>query len=376
MKNRKVLIVGAGFAGTTIARVLAENGFEVDIIDKRNHIGGNAFDFINTNNERIHKYGPHLLHGDKHSKAITFLSRFTKWTNYEHKVRALLKDGRTTPLPINRKTLEDVFQIKLKNEFETKKFLDQLRVKELNPKNTDELFLFNFGEKLTNIFFRPYTEKMWGVDPKELEIGIGSRIPVRTNDDDRYFNDSFQALPDKGYTSLFKNMLSHQKINLELNKEFEKEMESNYLHVFLCTPIDSYFNFCFGTLPYRSLIFEEKKDSLRKLSAPVINFTDKFKYTRKTQWSLLPNCPEVKSNTFTFTYEIPVDIKKNPGEYYYPIHNFQSKKIYQKYLNLAKQNKKITFCGRTGLFRYIDMVPCINIHLGIAKKFLNKFKAE
>ena len=376
MKNKKVLIVGAGFAGATIARKLAENDIQVHIIDKRNHIGGNAFDYINNNNERLHKYGPHLLHGIKDSKAIKFLSKFTDWIKYEHKVRALLKDGTTTPLPVNMNTLEDVYKLRLKDEFSAKNFINKIRFHDLSPKNTDEVFLSNFGEKLSNIFFRPYTKKMWGIDPKNLAIGVGSRLPVRINRDDRYFSDSFQALPDKGYKSLFENLLSHQKITIELNKKFNKTMENDYFHIFLCLPIDSYFDYCFGNLPYRSIIFEERKINEKNLSAPVINFTDNLKYTRKSQWSLLPNCPKVKGDYHTVTYEIPVDIKDNPGEYYYPIHTFESNKIFLKYLNLSKQYSKITFCGRKGLFRYIDMIPCVTMHLEIANKFLNKIKDQ
>ena len=158
-KEKKVLIVGAGLAGATIARVLAENSILVKVIDKRSHIGGNAFDFINENNERIHKYGPHLLHCNKNSRALSFLTRFTKWLKYEHKVRALLKDGRTTPLPINQTTIEDVYNIKFENEKEVRIFLDSIRNINLIPKNTDELFESAVGNKLADIFLRPYTKK-------------------------------------------------------------------------------------------------------------------------------------------------------------------------------------------------------------------------
>ncbi len=370
---QNILIVGAGFAGSTIGRVLAEKGFKVKIIDKRNHIAGNAYDYLNDNNERIHKYGPHLLHGDANAKAIKFLSRFTSWVNYEHKVRAILNDGRTTPLPVNRKTLEDVFNISLKDSQRTELFLKTIRKEILNPKNTDELFLSNVGLKLTNIFFRPYTKKMWGIDPTKLEVSIGARLPVRTNYDDRYFTDSFQALPKEGYIGLFQNMLDHKNITVELNSEFEKSMEKSYKHCFLCIPIDSYFNYCFGNLPYRSLLFEERVTEAQNQDAPQINFTDNSKYTRKTQWNLLPNCPLNKNKKFTVTYEIPTDISKNPGEYYYPVQTKDSRHIYQKYLYLSKMKKNITFCGRTGLFKYIDMVPSVNMHLDITSKFLKNY---
>ena len=373
MGNNKILIVGAGFAGCTIGRVLAEENFKVKIIDKRNHIGGNAYDYVNDRNERIHKYGPHLLHGQENSKAIKFLSRFTSWVTYEHKVRALLEDGTTTPLPVNRTTLEDVFDLSLKTDNDADKLLKSIKKKIEKPKNTDELFLSNVGEKLTNIFFRPYTKKMWGVDPKSLEVSIGARLPVRTNKDDRYFTDTFQALPANGYKELFKNIIDHKNIELSLNTEFRKSMEKNFKHCFLCLPIDSYFDFCFGSLPYRSLLFEEKI-SQENQDAPQINFTDKSKYTRKTQWNLLPNspneCKNYKNNTIT--YEIPCDISENPGEYYYPVQTKESKKLYQKYVSLANQKSNISFCGRTGLFRYIDMVPSVTMHLDIVQRYLKK----
>ena len=200
--KEKVLIVGAGLAGCTIARILAENNFKVEIIEKRNHIAGNIFDYVNQNNERIHKYGPHFLHCKKDSEALIFLSRFTEWVKYEHKVRALLKDGKTIPLPVNKFTIEHIFKKNFRNESETKEFLESIRNKELIPKNTDEFFEASVGEVLSNIFFRPYTKKMWGIEPKELNVSVGARIPVRTNNEDRYFNDEFQALPRFGYTAM------------------------------------------------------------------------------------------------------------------------------------------------------------------------------
>ena len=170
ISKNKILIVGGGFAGSTIARILAEKNFDIYLIDKRGHFGGNAYDFLNKNGERIHKYGPHLLHGNPNSRAVKFLSRFTSWVKYEHKVRALLENNKTTPLPINRNTLEDVYNIKLNSENQARLFLEKIRDKDIVPKNTDELFLSNVGEIISDIFFRPYTRKMWGIDPKLLEV--------------------------------------------------------------------------------------------------------------------------------------------------------------------------------------------------------------
>ena len=375
-KNLKVLVAGAGLAGSTIARTLAENGVEVEIFEKRDHVAGNIYDYINSNNERIHKYGPHLLHCDKNSNALTFLSRFTDWVMYEHKVRAQLCDGRTTPLPINKITLEDIFLRKFKNEGDVKSFLNSLRNKDLKPRNTDEFFETNVGNDLANIFFRPYTRKMWGVDPKELEISIGSRLPIRTNEDTRYFNDNFQALPKEGYTLMIENILNHKNIKLNLKKSYLKGMEDLYDHSFLCIPIDEFFKFRYGVLPYRSIIFDDRLETSKDLPSPVINFTDNGPFTRKTQWNLFPNSNRSNNSCKTITYERPCSIDDNPGEYYYPVMTKKSNLIYEKYKKLAKTMNKLTFCGRTGLYKYIDMIPAVNIHLKLAKDFLNKQKYE
>lgn len=371
--KNKILIVGAGLAGATIARILSENKFHVSVIDSRNHIGGNIYDFINTSNERIHKYGPHLLHCNKNSKALKFLSRFTSWIKYEHRVRALLSDGRTTPLPINRVTLEDIYSKKFLNEKDVKNFLDKIRNTKIIPKNTDEFFEANLGNKLSNLFFRPYTEKMWGISPKKLSTNVGSRLPIRTNKDDRYFNDDFQALPKEGYTKMIENMLDHKNIDVTLNNNFQSQMLTKFNHSFLCIPIDKFYNFKFGILPYRSIIFEERKENSNDLPSPVINFTDKSPYTRKTQWDLLPNSNKSSEDFKTITYEKPCSMKENPGEYYYPVQTIESKKIYEQYKRLSKQEKKITFCGRTGLYKYIDMIPAVTIHQKIAYDFLKNY---
>lgn len=374
--NIRVLIVGAGLAGATIARVLAEENCFVQIIEKRNHIAGNIFDFNNSNLERIHKYGPHLLHCDKNSPGLKFLSRFTDWISYEHRVRALLRDGRTTPLPINKLTIEDVFNKKFENDLEVKNFLDSIRNKNLIPKNTDQFFEASIGNQLADIFFRPYTKKMWGLDPKYLSIGIGSRLPIRINDDTRYFNDNFQALPKDGYKKMIANMISHENIKLNLNTTYDKEMEKDYEKIFLCIPIDEYYNFKFGVLPYRSILFEHRKELAEDLPSPVINFTDDNKYTRKTQWSLFPNSYHKSISWKTITYEIPCSMMQNPGEYYYPVQTKESNILYNKYKKLSLKESKIKFCGRTGLYRYIDMIPTVIIHLNMAKEFLNKIKNE
>ena len=371
-----ILIVGAGFAGATISRLLAENGYKILLIDKRNHIGGNAYDYVNSKSERIHKYGPHLFHCNSKDPSLKFLNRFTEWVEYKHKVRAILEQDKTTPLPVNRTTLEDVFNISLSNEKETINFLNSLRLKIINPNNSDELFLASYGEKITNIFFRPYTEKMWGIKATELEVSVGARLPFRTNRNEYYFNDSFQALPKYGYKNLIENIFDHRNINIKLNCLFDKRMQKFYSHSFLCIPIDSYYNYQFGRLPYRSILFENRLMQRDDLPSPVLNFTNNSKYTRMTQWSLFPNSGKTKTNRKTFTYEIPCSMETNPNEYYYPVQTKESKILYQKYSKLSKTDNEITFCGRTGLFKYLDMLPCVLLHMRIAKDFLKVMKNE
>ena len=374
--KKKVLVVGAGLGGATIARILSENNLRVQVIDKRNHIAGNIFDLVNKHNERIHKYGPHLLHCNENSEALKFLSKFTEWINYEHRVRALLPDGRTTPLPINKRTLEDIYNKKFNDEKAVKKFLNHIRNKNIVPRNADEFFEANVGNRLADLFFRPYTKKMWGISPKELNVSIGARLPIRSNEDDRYFNDTFQALPKFGYTKMIENMLDHKNISINLNTNFDKSMEFDFDHSFLCIPIDKYFDYRFGELPYRSIKFEEREESSNNLETPVINFTDKSIYTRKTQWNLFPNSGKPIKNIKTITYEIPCSMSENPNEYYYPVQTIQSKKIFEKYKRFSKNFRRITFCGRTGLFKYIDMIPAVTIHKKIAESFLNNLNNE
>ena len=368
--RKKVLIVGAGLAGSTIARILAENNVLVQIIEKRDHVAGNIFDYVNDNNERIHKYGPHLLHCNKNDNGLKFLNRFTEWIDYEHKVRALLSDGRTTPLPINKITLQDIFGKEFKSEKDVLNFLNSIRNIKLDPKNSDEFFEANVGNQLANLFYRPYTKKMWGIDPKELAVGIGARLPIRTNSDDRYFNDNFQALPKQGYTRMIENILDHKNIKIDLNTIYKKGFELNYDFSFLCLPIDKFYNYKFGVLPYRSILFFDRQEFIEDLSAPVINFTDNSPFTRKTQWSLLPNSGCPISDMRTITYEKPCSMDQNPNEYYYPVQTLSSKLIYNKYKKFSEKEKKIVFCGRTGLFKYIDMIPAVNIHQRIAKDYL------
>ena len=367
MLPERVLVVGAGFAGAVIARELAEAGLEVHVIDRRPHVGGNAYDKVNQHGERIHLYGPHLLHGERDSIAIRWLSRFTEWTPYEHRVLALLPDGRTTPLPVNRTTLEDVYGVTLETEQQAQRLLDQEVIRS-ERRNTDEVFLSSVGPRLANLFFRPYTRKMWGVEASQLEAAVGARLPVRLNRDDRYFTDSFQAMPRDGYANMFKRILDHELISVSFNHAYRPDLDSGYQHTFLCVPIDEYFDFCLGRLPYRSIRFEHCEQP-HDQAAPVLNFTDSGPYTRITQWDLIANSGRRVDGLHSCTREVPCSAEENNHECYYPVRNQKSLSLLSSYEELAGREQGRSFIGRTGLFRYIDMVPCVTTHLQIAARF-------
>eukprot|EP01068_Selenidium_serpulae_P013030 Selendium_serpulae@DN5916_c0_g1_i6.p1 len=367
----RILIVGSGLSGAVLAREFAEAKHQVTVIDQRDHLGGNCFDFVNQKGERVHKYGPHLLHGSKDTAAVEFISKFSEFVFYEHRVRGLLSDGRTTPIPVNRTTLEDIYGVALGDSTEeTEKFFESIRTKIDGPiTNSDQVFLSSVGERLANIFFRPYTNKMWGKPASEIEAAVGARIPVRNDRDDRYFDVDFQKLPKHGYTKMFENMFDHEYISVRLSTPYHAGMEMEYDWMFTAMPIDVFFDFEFGELPYRSIKFTDKEQK-EDLKANTINFTDDGPFTRMTQWDTLPNSEKSNTGMATITYETPCDPKDNNGERYYPVRNSESLKLYDKYLKKSEALGNVTFCGRTGLFKYLDMLQAVHIHLDMAKKFL------
>jgi UDP-galactopyranose mutase len=332
MKN--ILIVGSGFSGAVIGRELAEEGYKITIMDKRDHIAGNAYDYENEYGIRLHKYGPHLFHTNN-KKVFDWLSKFTEWVEYKHKVKAMLEDGTLVTLPINN---------------ETRKIVGE--------------------EKLVETFIRPYSEKMWGMKLEELDPQIINRIPSRKDDNELYFpDDEFQVMPKYGYTKLFENMLEHENISVVLNTEFCKEMEVEYDFIFNSMPIDEYFDFCHGELPYRSIKFTNVNLPLPRLfPVSVVNFTHKGPNTRVVEWKNIPN-HGTNNRITTITYEEPCDYKENEMERYYPVKDIhgQNKNLYNKYLGMVKPNMQ--FIGRLGLYAYLDMHQCINNALISAKNF-------
>jgi UDP-galactopyranose mutase len=333
----KFLIVGAGLSGAVVARQLAEAGHTVKVIDSRYHIGGNCFDYINQHGIRVHKYGPHIFH-TSNMKVVEWLSQFTEWIDYKHKVKAILKDGTYVTLPVNR---------------ETKAIVGE--------------------ENVVDTFIRPYTKKMWAKDIEELDPNILNRVPIRDDDNELYFpNDAFQAMPKDGYTEMFKRIFDHENISISLDTDFHKSMESHYDHVFNSMPIDVYFDSKYGKLPYRSIKFHNVTvPSPKMLPVPTVNFTHSGPYTRMTEWKNYPG-HGVNDEYTTLTYEEPCDYKDNFMERYYPVKdvNGENRAVYQKYREDIPDN--MTFIGRCGLYVYTDMDQCVSSSLSTVNKFLDK----
>jgi UDP-galactopyranose mutase len=372
--SKAILIVGAGFAGSTYARELAEHGFRVDVIDKRPHIGGNAYDEVAPSGVRIHKYGPHLFHTNN-EEVVAWLARFGDFVRYEHRVQAELADGRYVPLPINRRTINTVFGVDLKNEFDARAFLAKHAVANPAPANAADYLYANIGRTLTELLFRPYTLKMWARDLEDLDAAAVKRIPVRYDDEDRYFpTDRFQILPRSGYAGVFERILDHPNIKVGLSQPFDPSLERGYFQCFNSMPIDEYFNEEFGPLPYRSIRFhrEDVPVAYFKGGATVTNFTDSGRWTRETDWSLMPNHRVNETPLKTVTREEPCDYRDNDMERYYPVKTSDGRVdgIFQSYKSLAESTPHMSFIGRCGTYQYLDMHQVINQSLLGVRRWL------
>ena len=371
MQN-KILIVGAGFAGAIHARQLADKGYQVTIVDKRDHIGGNCYDYIDKETSvRIHRYGPHLFH-TSNKTVFDYLSKFTEWTKYEHKVVVKINRTRYVPLPININTINTIFDQSFENESDVHDFLNNLVIKKKQIMNAEDWLYNKIGKELTDIFYRPYTKKMWGLDLKEVSHSIVKRIKFSFSDENRYFpNDDIQYLPTKGYTYLFGSLLEHKNIDIRLSCKFDKSIMKDFDFCFNSMPIDEYYDFRYGHLPYRSIKFihsTQKKD----LSSGhvVINYSDESKYTRETWWHNLPKHIEKDIGLYIKTKEIPCDYTENNLERYYPVKTHDDKygKIYNKYKKIDKN--KIQFIGRCGTYQYLDMHQVVNQSLMNVSKWI------
>ncbi|HZH04911.1 MAG TPA: UDP-galactopyranose mutase [Myxococcaceae bacterium] len=342
------LVVGAGFAGSVAAERLATvYGKKVLVVDKRPHIAGNAYDHYNDDGVLVHKYGPHIFHTNS-SDVFDYLSRFTEWRPYQHRVLASV-DGQEVPMPINLDTINKLYGLNL-TSFEVEKFLASLAEARPEIKTSEDVIVSKVGRELYEKFFKNYTRKQWGLDPSELDAAVTARIPVRTNKDDRYFTDKYQAMPLHGYTRMFERMLAHPNIKVMLNTDY-REVEDfiPYREMVYTGPVDEYFDFCFGKLPYRSLSFRHETHNAQKFqNAPVVNFPNDYAYTRCTEFKYLTGQEHAKTSV---VYEIP----QAEGDPYYPVPRPENAELYRKYQRLAQETAGVHFVGRLATYKYYNM---------------------
>ncbi len=342
------LIVGAGFAGSVLAERLACGmNKQVLIVDKRNHIAGNAYDYCNEAGIIVHKYGPHIFHTNSR-EVFAYLSRFTDWRPYEHRVLASV-DGKFLPIPINLDTINRLYGMNL-NSLELESFFKSVAEPREHIRTSEDVVLSKVGQDLYEKFFRNYTRKQWGLDPSELDASVTSRVPVRLNRDDRYFSDTYQAMPLHGFTRLFENMLDHPNIKIMLNTDYREIMRFIPYRVVIYTgPVDEFFGFRFGKLPYRSLQFRfETLNIPQQQPVAVINYPNEHPYTRVTEFKHLTG--QVSDRT-TLVYEYPLA----EGDPYYPVPRPENAGLYNKYHALADETPGVHFVGRLATYKYYNM---------------------
>ena len=360
------LIVGAGFAGSVCARQLAEAGKTVKIIDKRNHVGGNAFDKVNEHGQLIHPYGPHIFHTNSR-KVFEYLSRFTTWRFYEHRVLGLV-DGQLVPIPINRQTINRLYALDL-DEQGVKDFFESQRERRDPVQTSEDVVLNSVGRELCEKFFRGYTRKQWGLDLSELSAGVAARIPTRTDDDDRYFSDALQFMPADGYTAMFEKMLDHPNILIEVSSSFRAELQTAS-HTIYTGPIDEFYEYRYGRLPYRSLRFDHsylpETDKLQPVGT--VNYPQTEEFTRITEFKHLTG--ETSKGT-SIVKEYPSAV----GEPYYPIPRPENEALYKKYAALAETETTVSFVGRLAQYRYYNMDQVVAAALALSARLSGRHES-
>jgi UDP-galactopyranose mutase len=401
--TKKILVVGAGFSGATVARTLAEAGHDVLVIDRRNHIAGNAFDYQTGDGTRIHKYGPHLWH-TSNQKVQTWASRFTTWLEHRHWVEALLPNGTRSPLPVNYQTVEDVFAKELiaayganyVPEIHIPEFLETLKVEHPTIENGRQLMESKIGKVLTELFFARYTEKMWGLTLDQLPESIAARVGAREDmlpaPLNGYFKDTWQKVPENGYTNMVENILNHPNITLRLLTDRRNlpqfcnggyitpylgpafNAETKFDAVFTSEPLDEMYDCDLGPLKWRSIRMHVENVRMPKISnASVTNFTHTGPYTRMTEWKNIPGHAGRDPHTTWVTTEEPCDYTENNMERYYPVKTVgdvdENRELWKKYRDRAEAEGYILI-GRCANYAYLDMHQAISSALAAAEGWL------
>jgi UDP-galactopyranose mutase len=342
------LVVGAGFAGSVLAERLANVcGQRVLVVDKRAHIGGNAYDRHDDHGILIHPYGPHIFHTNS-ADIFEYLSQFTEWRPYQHRVLASV-DGQQLPMPINLDTVNRLYGLKL-TSFEMQGWLESVAEKPERIETSEDVVVAKVGRDLYLKFFRGYTRKQWGLDPSELDASVTARVPTRTNRDDRYFADTYQAMPRHGYTRMFEKMLSSPNIKVLLNCDYREIVDLvPWKHMVYSGPIDAFFNYRYGKLPYRSLEFQHVNLAQEQFQ-PVgtVNYPNDYGYTRISEFKHITG---QKAESTSIVYEYP----KAEGDPYYPVPRKENAELYKRYEHDAEQLTNVTFVGRLATYKYYNM---------------------
>lgn len=343
------LIVGAGFAGSVAAeRLASQHDKKILLVEKRNHIGGNAYDEYDEHGILVHRYGPHIFHTNSET-VFDYLSQFTEWRKYEHRVLANL-DGDLYTIPINRATINKLYNKNFITDEEVQEFYESVREKRNPILNSEDIIVNQVGRDLYEKFFKHFTKKQWNIDPSELTPSVCGRIPIRTNEDDRYFTDKYQFMPKDGYTKMFKRMLKHKNIEIILSTDYKTIFNDIKFDKMIYTgPIDYFFDYKFGKLPYRSIKFDWENLKIEKhQEVAVVNFVGNEEFTRITEYKHLTG---QEKETTSISYEYPTF----DGEPFYPIVNHESKIILQQYRQEIDKLKNIKFIGRLAENKYYNM---------------------
>ncbi len=358
------LIIGAGFAGSVLAERLAvEMDRKVLIVDNRPHIGGNAYDHYDDAGILVHKYGPHIFHTNS-DRVFAYLSRFTEWRPYEHRVRAQV-DGKLLPIPINLDTVNELYGLNLTSD-ELEAFFEGVAEPVEHVRTSEDVVVSKVGRDLYEKFFRGYTRKQWGLDPSELDAGVTARIPTRINRDDRYFTDTYQAMPLHGYTRMFERMLDHPNITIMVNTDYRDIAPLiSYRNLIYTGPIDAFFDYRYGRLPYRSLQFQfETFDRPVQQAYPVINYPNDHEFTRTTEMKYLTGQQHPKTTTVT---EYP----RAEGDPYYPVPRPENAERYKQYKALADALPNVHFVGRLATYKYYNMDQVVAQALSVFDRIAN-----
>ncbi len=367
-----ILVVGAGFAGAVYARELADAGYRVHVIDQKDHVAGHCHDYTHDTGVRVHRYGPHLFH-TSNAKVVAWLSRFTDWQPYEHRVVAQLPDGRHVPQPINLDTVNAIFGVTLATAIDLAAFLTSVTEPRATIVSAQDQLYARIGPHLTNLYVRPYMKKMYQLDLTAIPASVVRRIQIRGDRETRYFpDDTFQALPKDGYTALFQRILDHPRITLELARSFAPDMPASYDHCFNSMPIDEFFSFCFGELPYRSTRFHTTVVPQHDASCHVaIDYTGDRPFIREIWWHNLPGHHVKAGPSVLRMIEEPCDYRDNNLERHFPVRLQDGKAdaVYARYKARAAELANITFIGRCGTFQYLDMHQVVNQSLASVGKW-------